>query len=100
MDLLASIRGGAQLKKVDENTAARRESSGDDRGGLLAAIRGGAQLRKVEDSPRPAAPATGLDGLAGALSAALNARSAAVHGDSDEEDDDDDWDDDDDDDFD
>lgn len=85
------IRGGAQLKKAEPVAAAPSSSRGYVNlivvmttdlscSGLLAQIQQGAQLRKVteEEKEAAAAPAAGLDGLAGALCAALNARRPAV----------------------
>ncbi len=76
---------GTTLRKVstddDDHSSGGGGGGGDgDRGNLLAAIRSGANLKKVSEAPKPApAPAaTGLDGLAGALSAALMARNAVI----------------------
>ncbi|XP_065836937.1 actin nucleation-promoting factor WASL-like [Oscarella lobularis] len=99
-DLLASIRAGASLQKVDVNEI-RPASTGDSRGDLLAAIRKGKNLKTVTDDERSPPPSgdEGLSGMAGALARALADRSRAIQvsdeedDDFDEDDDDEEWDD-------
>ncbi|KAL4659400.1 neural Wiskott-Aldrich syndrome protein-like [Arapaima gigas] len=92
--LLEQIRGGAQLKKVEQNN---KPASGTGRGALLDQIRQGIQLKNVSETPEPAPPTPAPSaGIVGALMEVMQKRSKAIH--SSDEDDDDDEDDEDDDD--
>uniref|UniRef100_A0A3P8THU5 Actin nucleation-promoting factor WASL n=1 Tax=Amphiprion percula TaxID=161767 RepID=A0A3P8THU5_AMPPE len=85
--LLEQIRGGTQLKKVEQNHRAPTSSTGRD--ALLDQIRQGIQLKTVSDHPEsgPPTPAPAA-GIVGALMEVMQKRSKAIHS-SDEDDDDD-----------
>uniref|UniRef100_A0A1A7WTC7 Actin nucleation-promoting factor WASL n=2 Tax=Iconisemion striatum TaxID=60296 RepID=A0A1A7WTC7_9TELE len=84
--LLEQIRGGTQLKKVEQNHRVPASSTG--RAALLDQIRQGIQLKTVSDpesgNPTPA-PATGI---VGALMEVMQKRSKAIHSSDEDEDDD------------
>ncbi|XP_061140073.1 WASP like actin nucleation promoting factor a isoform X2 [Syngnathus typhle] len=89
--LLEQIRGGAQLKKVEQN---HREpppgSSGSGgRDALLDQIRQGIQLKTVSDHQESGPPAPAA-GIVGALMEVMQKRSKAIHSSDDEDDDDED----------
>ncbi|XP_030588339.1 WASP like actin nucleation promoting factor a isoform X1 [Archocentrus centrarchus] len=98
--LLEQIRGGTQLKKVEQNNRVPPSSTGRD--ALLDQIRQGIQLKTVSDHPESGpptpAPATGI---VGALMEVMQKRSKAIHSSDEDEDedededfeDDDEWDD-------
>ncbi|XP_015821147.1 WASP like actin nucleation promoting factor a isoform X1 [Nothobranchius furzeri] len=84
--LLEQIRGGTQLKKVEQNHRVPASSSGRD--ALLDQIRQGIQLKTVSDpesGPPTPAPATGI---VGALMEVMQKRSKAIHSSDDDDDDD------------
>ncbi|XP_039882531.1 neural Wiskott-Aldrich syndrome protein-like isoform X1 [Simochromis diagramma] len=85
--LLEQIRGGTQLKKVEQNNRVPTSSTGRD--ALLDQIRQGIQLKTVSDHPEsgPPTPAP-TTGIVGALMEVMQKRSKAIHS-SDEDDDDD-----------
>ncbi|XP_068595455.1 WASP like actin nucleation promoting factor a [Brachionichthys hirsutus] len=98
--LLEQIRGGTQLKKVEQNH--RAPASGVGRDALLDQIRQGIQLKNVPDNPESGSPTpASTAGIVGALMEVMQKRSKAIHSsdededDEDEEDfeDDDEWDD-------
>uniref|UniRef100_A0A087YFZ4 Actin nucleation-promoting factor WASL n=1 Tax=Poecilia formosa TaxID=48698 RepID=A0A087YFZ4_POEFO len=94
--LLEQIRGGAQLKKVEQNQRAPASSTGRD--ALLDQIRQGIQLKTVSDLPEsgPPTPAP-TAGIVGALMEVMQKRSKAIHSsvdDDEDEDEDDDFEDD------
>ncbi|XP_061578205.1 WASP like actin nucleation promoting factor a isoform X2 [Cololabis saira] len=87
--LLEQIRGGTQLKKVEQNHKAPASSTGRD--ALLDQIRQGIQLKTVPDHcesgpPTPAPTA----GIVGALMEVMQKRSKAIHSSDEDEDDDED----------
>ncbi|KAK2842775.1 hypothetical protein Q5P01_012975 [Channa striata] len=98
--LLEQIRGGTQLKKVEQNHRAPVSSTGRD--ALLDQIRQGIQLKTVSDHPEssPPTPAPAA-GIVGALMEVMQKRSKAIHSSDEDEDDeededfeeDDEWDD-------
>ncbi|XP_051915876.1 WASP like actin nucleation promoting factor a isoform X2 [Hippocampus zosterae] len=93
--LLEQIRGGAQLKKVEQN---RREPPGGVIGGgggggrdaLLDQIRQGIQLKTVSSDHQEPGPPTSAPtaGIVGALMEVMQKRSKAIHSSDDEDDDD------------
>ncbi|KAM6937645.1 WASP like actin nucleation promoting factor a [Xenentodon cancila] len=87
--LLEQIRGGTQLKKVEQNHRAPASSTGRD--ALLDQIRQGIQLKTVSDHPEsgPATPAP-TAGIVGALMEVMQKRSKAIHSSDEDEDDDED----------
>ncbi|XP_043981699.1 neural Wiskott-Aldrich syndrome protein-like [Gambusia affinis] len=87
--LLEQIRGGAQLKKVEQNQRAPAPSTGRD--ALLDQIRQGIQLKTVSDLPEsgPPTPAP-TAGIVGALMEVMQKRSKAIHSSDDDEDEDED----------
>uniref|UniRef100_A0A3Q2PWM3 Actin nucleation-promoting factor WASL n=1 Tax=Fundulus heteroclitus TaxID=8078 RepID=A0A3Q2PWM3_FUNHE len=88
--LLEQIRGGTQLKKVEQNnTKAPASSTGRD--ALLDQIRQGIQLKNVSDHPEsaPQTPAPAA-GIVGALMEVMQKRSKAIHSSDDDEDEDED----------
>ncbi|XP_062317876.1 WASP like actin nucleation promoting factor a [Osmerus eperlanus] len=87
--LLDQIRGGAQLKKVEQNN--KPPSTGVGRNALLDQIRQGIQLKNVPDSPEsgPGTPAPSA-GIVGALMEVMQKRSKAIHSSDEDEDDDED----------
>ncbi|KAJ8269142.1 hypothetical protein COCON_G00117490 [Conger conger] len=89
--LLAQIRGGTNLKKMEPNS---KPASGTGRGALLDQIRQGTKLKNVADTSENSPPATPAPsaGIVGALMEVMQKRSKAIHS-SDEDDDDDDDDD-------
>ncbi|XP_061898957.1 WASP like actin nucleation promoting factor a isoform X1 [Entelurus aequoreus] len=87
--LLEQIRGGAQLKKVEQNHRESPPSSGRD--ALLDQIRQGIQLKTVSDSPESGSPTPApTAGIVGALMEVMQKRSKAIHSSDDDEDDDED----------
>ncbi|XP_015235940.1 neural Wiskott-Aldrich syndrome protein-like isoform X2 [Cyprinodon tularosa] len=86
--LLSQIRDGAQLKKVEQK---ERPVSSGGRDALLDQIRQGIQLKSRDDNSEPApADAAPTAGIVGALMAAMQKRSKAIHSSDDDDDDDDD----------
>ncbi|KAG5845932.1 hypothetical protein ANANG_G00144420 [Anguilla anguilla] len=87
--LLDQIRGGANLKKVDQGS---RPASGVGRNALLDQIRQGIQLKNVPDTPDSSAPPTAAPsaGIVGALMEVMQKRSKAIHSSDEDEDDEDD----------
>ncbi|XP_056137991.1 WASP like actin nucleation promoting factor a [Lampris incognitus] len=87
--LLEQIRGGTQLKKVDQNN--RPPASSASRDALLDQIRQGIQLKTVLDHPDsgPPTPAPS-SGIVGALMEVMQKRSKAIHSSDEDEDDEDD----------
>ncbi|XP_047245409.1 WASP like actin nucleation promoting factor b isoform X2 [Girardinichthys multiradiatus] len=86
--LLSQIREGAQLKKVDQK---ERPVSTGGRDALLDQIRQGFQLKTRDDNSEPApADAAPTAGIVGALMAAMQKRSKAIHSSDDDDDDEDD----------
>uniref|UniRef100_A0A3Q3K0A9 Actin nucleation-promoting factor WASL n=1 Tax=Monopterus albus TaxID=43700 RepID=A0A3Q3K0A9_MONAL len=87
--LLEQIRGGTQLKKVEQNHRAPASSTGRD--ALLDQIRQGIQLKTVSDLPEsgPPTPAPAA-GIVGALMEVMQKRSKAIHSSDEDEDDDED----------
>ncbi|XP_023275733.1 neural Wiskott-Aldrich syndrome protein-like [Seriola lalandi dorsalis] len=87
--LLEQIRGGTQLKKVEQNNRAPASSTGRD--ALLDQIRQGIQLKTVPDHPEsgPPTPAP-TAGIVGALMEVMQKRSKAIHSSDEDEDDDED----------
>ncbi|KAJ8245311.1 hypothetical protein GJAV_G00269430 [Gymnothorax javanicus] len=85
--LLEQIRGGTQLKKVEQNN---RPVSTTGRDALLDQIRQGIQLKTVTDGPDsgPPTPAPSA-GIVGALMEVMQKRSKAIHSSDEDEDDDD-----------
>ncbi|XP_034391901.1 WASP like actin nucleation promoting factor a isoform X2 [Cyclopterus lumpus] len=84
--LLEQIRGGTQLKKVEQNN--RAPASGVGRDALLDQIRQGIQLKNVPDHPESGTPASA--GIVGALMEVMQKRSKAIHSSDEDEDDDED----------
>nr|XP_019934981.1 PREDICTED: neural Wiskott-Aldrich syndrome protein isoform X1 [Paralichthys olivaceus] len=87
--LLEQIRGGTQLKKVEQNHKAPATNIGRD--ALLDQIRQGIQLKTVPDHPEssPSTPAP-TAGIVGALMEVMQKRSKAIHSSDEDEDDDED----------
>ncbi|XP_064198848.1 WASP like actin nucleation promoting factor a isoform X1 [Anguilla rostrata] len=87
--LLDQIRGGANLKKVDQGS---KPASGVGRNALLDQIRQGIQLKNVPDTPDSSAPPTAAPsaGIVGALMEVMQKRSKAIHSSDEDEDDEDD----------
>ncbi|XP_054910693.1 WASP like actin nucleation promoting factor b isoform X2 [Poeciliopsis prolifica] len=86
--LLSQIRGGAQLKKVEQK---ERPVSTGGRDALLDQIRQGVQLKARDDNSEPTSTdAAPTAGIVGALMAAMQKRSKAIHSSDDDDDDDDD----------
>ncbi|KAK5901659.1 hypothetical protein CesoFtcFv8_007000 [Champsocephalus esox] len=87
--LLDQIRGGTQLKKVEQNN--RAPATGVGRDALLDQIRQGMKLKNVPDQPESgplsAAPSAGI---VGALMEVMQKRSKAIHSSDEDEDDDED----------
>ncbi|XP_029288934.1 WASP like actin nucleation promoting factor a isoform X1 [Cottoperca gobio] len=88
--LLDQIRGGTQLKKVEQNN--RAPASGVGRDALLDQIRHGIQLKTVPDQPEsgPITSSTPNAGIVGALMEVMQKRSKAIHSSDEDEDDDED----------
>ncbi|KAI7811895.1 neural Wiskott-Aldrich syndrome protein [Triplophysa rosa] len=85
--LLDQIRGGTQLKKVEQNN---RPVSSMGRDALLDQIRQGIQLKTVSDNDSgPPTPAQSA-GIVGALMEVMQKRSKAIHSSDEDEDDDED----------
>ncbi|XP_064174611.1 LOW QUALITY PROTEIN: actin nucleation-promoting factor WASL-like [Anguilla rostrata] len=85
--LLEQIRGGAQLKKVEQSS---RPVSSTGRDALLDQIRQGIQLKTVTDGPDSAPPTPAPSaGIVGALMEVMQKRSKAIHSSDEDEDDDD-----------
>ncbi|XP_014898306.1 neural Wiskott-Aldrich syndrome protein isoform X1 [Poecilia latipinna] len=86
--LLSQIREGAQLKKVEQK---ERPVSTGGRDALLDQIRQGVQLKARDDnSEQTSADSAPTAGIVGALMAAMQKRSKAIHSSDDDDDDDDD----------
>ncbi|XP_029009803.1 WASP like actin nucleation promoting factor a isoform X1 [Betta splendens] len=87
--LLEQIRGGTQLKKVEQNHRAPASTTGRD--ALLDQIRQGIQLKTVLDLPEsgPPTPAPAA-GIVGALMEVMQKRSKAIHSSDEDEDEDED----------
>uniref|UniRef100_A0A096M1Y6 WASP like actin nucleation promoting factor n=1 Tax=Poecilia formosa TaxID=48698 RepID=A0A096M1Y6_POEFO len=88
--LLSQIREGAQLKKVEQK---ERPVSTGGRDALLDQIRQGIQLKAVsrdDNSEQTSADSAPTAGIVGALMAAMQKRSKAIHSSDDDDDDDDD----------
>ncbi|XP_014845152.1 PREDICTED: neural Wiskott-Aldrich syndrome protein isoform X5 [Poecilia mexicana] len=86
--LLSQIREGAQLKKVEQK---ERPVSTGGRDALLDQIRQGIQLKARDDnSEQTSADSAPTAGIVGALMAAMQKRSKAIHSSDDDDDDDDD----------
>ncbi|KAG9345880.1 hypothetical protein JZ751_009036 [Albula glossodonta] len=86
--LLEQIRGGANLKKVEQNS---RPVSSTGRDALLDQIRQGIQLKNVADSSDSAPPTPAPSaGIVGALMEVMQKRSKAIHSSDEDEDDDED----------
>uniref|UniRef100_A0A672P4J2 WASP like actin nucleation promoting factor b n=1 Tax=Sinocyclocheilus grahami TaxID=75366 RepID=A0A672P4J2_SINGR len=76
--LLNQIRGGAQLKKVDQNNKPPASSGGRD--SLLDQIRQGIHLKNVPDTTDLAPPTSApSSGIVGALMEVMQKRSKAIH---------------------
>ncbi|XP_056273447.1 WASP like actin nucleation promoting factor a isoform X2 [Pseudoliparis swirei] len=87
--LLEQIRGGARLKKVEQND--RAPASGVGRDALLGQIRQGIRLKNVPDLPESGALGSGpTAGIVGALMEVMQKRSKAIHSSDEDEDDDED----------
>ncbi|KAM4602053.1 WASP like actin nucleation promoting factor a isoform 2-T2 [Polymixia lowei] len=86
--LLEQIRGGTQLKKVEQSQRPPTTTVGRD--ALLDQIRQGIQLKTVSDHPDsgPPTPAPS-SGIVGALMEVMQKRSKAIHSSDEDEDDDD-----------
>ncbi|XP_017158182.1 neural Wiskott-Aldrich syndrome protein [Poecilia reticulata] len=85
--LLSQIREGAQLKKVEQK---ERPVSTGGRDALLDQIRQGVQLKARDDnSEQTSADSAPTAGIVGALMAAMQKRSKAIHSSDDDDDDDD-----------
>ncbi|XP_062419053.1 WASP like actin nucleation promoting factor a isoform X2 [Pungitius pungitius] len=85
--LLEQIRGGAQLKKVEQ----MERAPGEKRDALLDQIRQGIQLKTVPDHPESGPPAPGpTAGIVGALMEVMDKRREAIHSSDEDEDDDED----------
>uniref|UniRef100_A0A3Q2TJX5 WASP like actin nucleation promoting factor n=1 Tax=Fundulus heteroclitus TaxID=8078 RepID=A0A3Q2TJX5_FUNHE len=90
--LLSQIREGAQLKKVDqkERPVSGGGGGGGGRDALLDQIRQGIQLKPRDDASEPApGDAAPTAGIVGALMAAMQKRSKAIHSSDDDDDDED-----------
>ncbi|XP_077452709.1 WASP like actin nucleation promoting factor a isoform X1 [Stigmatopora argus] len=87
--LLEQIRGGAQLKKVEQNHREPPPGSSARRDALLDQIRQGIQLKTVPDHPESSPPTSAPTvGIVGALMEVMQKRSKAIHSSDDEDDDD------------
>ncbi|KAG7521620.1 neural Wiskott-Aldrich syndrome protein-like isoform X2 [Solea senegalensis] len=87
--LLEQIRGGTQLKKVEQNNRAPASNTGRD--ALLDQIRQGIQLKNVPDQPESSPPTPApTAGIVGALMEVMQKRSKAIHSSDEDEDDDED----------
>lgn len=87
--LLEQIRGGTQLKKVEQNHQV--PASGVGRDALLDQIRQGIQLKNVSDHPESGPPASApTAGIVGALMEVMQKRCKAIHSSDEDEDDDED----------
>ncbi|XP_019737363.1 WASP like actin nucleation promoting factor a [Hippocampus comes] len=87
--LLEQIRGGAQLKKVEQNHREPPVGGGGGRDALLDQIRQGIQLKTVSDHQEPGPPTSApTAGIVGALMEVMQKRSKAIHSSDDEDDDD------------
>ncbi|XP_053572634.1 actin nucleation-promoting factor WASL isoform X2 [Bombina bombina] len=84
--LLDEIRGGAQLKKVDNNRE-NRPVSGTGRDALLDQIRQGIQLKTVTDEA-DSLSSTPATGIVGALMEVMQKRCKAIHSSDTDEDED------------
>ncbi|KAF0040441.1 hypothetical protein F2P81_006339 [Scophthalmus maximus] len=85
--LLDQIRGGAPLKKVEQNNRAPVSNTGRD--ALLDQIRQGIQLKTVPDHPESSPPTSApTAGIVGALMEVMQKRSKAIHSSDEDEDDD------------
>uniref|UniRef100_A0A3P9P6S5 WASP like actin nucleation promoting factor n=1 Tax=Poecilia reticulata TaxID=8081 RepID=A0A3P9P6S5_POERE len=84
--LLSQIREGAQLKKVEQK---ERPVSTGGRDALLDQIRQGVQLKRDDNSEQTSADSAPTAGIVGALMAAMQKRSKAIHSSDDDDDDDD-----------
>ncbi|XP_036004790.1 WASP like actin nucleation promoting factor b isoform X2 [Fundulus heteroclitus] len=88
--LLSQIREGAQLKKVDQKERPVSSGGGGGRDALLDQIRQGIQLKPRDDASEPApGDAAPTAGIVGALMAAMQKRSKAIHSSDDDDDDED-----------
>ncbi|XP_049578389.1 WASP like actin nucleation promoting factor a [Syngnathus scovelli] len=87
--LLEQIRGGAQLKKVEQNHREPPAGGSGGRDALLDQIRQGIQLKTVSDHQESGPPAPAA-GIVGALMEVMQKRSKAIHSSDDEDDDDED----------
>ncbi|XP_011605399.1 WASP like actin nucleation promoting factor a isoform X1 [Takifugu rubripes] len=85
--LLEQIRGGTQLKKVEQSQ--RALTGGEGRDALLGQIRQGIQLKPVSDHSESGPPPVPAADIVGALMEVMQKRSKAIHS-SDEDDVDDD----------
>ncbi|XP_068459941.1 WASP like actin nucleation promoting factor a [Clinocottus analis] len=90
--LLEQIRGGTQLKKVEQNHRGPASStSGVGRDALLDQIRQGIQLKNVPEPPESGTPPPASSaGIVGALMEVMQKRSKAIHSSDEDEDDDED----------
>ncbi|XP_034033231.1 neural Wiskott-Aldrich syndrome protein-like isoform X2 [Thalassophryne amazonica] len=84
--LLEQIRGGTQLKKVEQNHKVPASSTGRD--ALLDQIRQGIQLKTVSDQLESGTPVPAT-GIVGALIEEMQKRSKAIHSSGEDEDDED-----------
>uniref|UniRef100_H3CYI1 WASP like actin nucleation promoting factor a n=1 Tax=Tetraodon nigroviridis TaxID=99883 RepID=H3CYI1_TETNG len=87
--LLDQIRGGAQLRRVEQQRRAAA-AGGGGREALLGQIRQGVQLKPVLDHGDSAPPPPPPADIVGALMEVMQKRSRAIHSDEDEVDEDDD----------
>ncbi|XP_072290967.1 WASP like actin nucleation promoting factor a isoform X2 [Eucyclogobius newberryi] len=88
--LLEQIRGGTQLKKVEQNNKPVPAST-TGRDALLDQIRQGIQLKTVSDLPESSPPTPApTAGIVGALMEVMQKRSKAIHSSDEDEDDDED----------
>lgn len=87
---MEQIRGGTQLKKVEQNHRPTPAST-TGRDALLDQIRQGITLKTVSDLPEssPPTPAPAA-GIVGALMEVMQKRSKAIHSSDEDEDDDED----------
>uniref|UniRef100_A0A3B4AF58 Actin nucleation-promoting factor WASL n=1 Tax=Periophthalmus magnuspinnatus TaxID=409849 RepID=A0A3B4AF58_9GOBI len=88
--LLEQIRGGTQLKKVEQNNKPTPAST-TGRDALLDQIRQGIQLKTVSDLPESSPPTPApTAGIVGALMEVMQKRSKAIHSSDEDEDDEED----------